>query len=555
MKTILNGIVVTMMAVLLVACGGNDTPVDESAVAIAAALTQTAVSQVNEPAVDEASTPAPSAAESTLVPPDDAEPITPAEEMPTGTTISLNGVSFNYDEAITGGAPTVALIPRTPQTPGPGHGGGNPESVRFDFPNGGSVDVFAVEEYLGLFPLEYEIVDAVEAMVAERPLTTDSPYPFLPPPPAAQIFAVQLGYVDFQNGAGARYLTQYAQAFLPVEPTYTFQGVTADGQFYIAANLPVSSDVVPIISDEEFNRYMNEDIDGYIVYMDETIAALDGLTADQFSPSLTAIDNMMASFMITPTDFPSPGAPTSEIPDCINDAEFVADVTIPDNTEIAHETTFDKVWTVRNTGTCTWTNKYSIRFDDGDEELVPQTIIPPTVEVPPGSDVDITITFKAPYLAGSYTSWWKMQSPAQRPFGDRFYLLIDVPQTDDNKPVTEVPGYGVIRGALAYPSNAIPAQTILFQNVNDSGQVFSLQTGEGWDSYENELPAGDYYVFARVVGDTSGFGGGYTAAVPCGLSADCTDHSLLSVTIREGSVIENIDVTDWYAPEGTFPFP
>jgi hypothetical protein len=210
---------------------------------------------------------------------------------------------------------------------------------------------------------------------------------------------------------------------------------------------------------------------------------------------------------------------------------------------------------VRNTGTCTWTNQYTVLYDDGDPELAAQTIIITPENVPPGSEADITITFQAPYLAGSYISWWKMQSPAKRPFGDRFYLLIDVPQTDDNKPVTEVPGYGVIRGALTYPSAAIPAQTILFQNVNDSGQFFSLQTGAGWDNYENELPAGDYYVFARVTGDTSGFGGGYTAAVPCGLSAGCTDHTLLPVTIREGAVTKNIDVTDWYAPEGTFPFP
>jgi len=554
MKSILTWIIIILLAALLVACGGDET-VDDNSVAIAAALTQTAVAQEAEPAVTEATIPAPSAIESTPTPVDDAEPIAPTAETATNPIAELNGVSFHYDEALTGGAPTAAIIPRTPRTEGPGHGGGNPESIRFDFPNGGYVDLFAVEEYLGLFPLEYETVDALEMMVAERPLTADSPFPYLPPPPAAQVFAVQLGYVDFQNGAGARYLTQYAQAFLPVEPTYTFQGLTTDGQFYIAANLPVSSEAVPVMSDEEFQRYMNEDIEGYIAYSDETIAALDGLTADQFSPSLTALDSMMASFTITPTDFPSSGAPTSEIPDCVNDAEFIADITIPDNTEIVHETTFDKVWTVKNTGTCTWTNQYAVRYDEGDSELMAQSILMPAAEVPPGSETEITITFEAPYLAGSYISYWQMESPARRGFGNRFYVLIDVPQTDENKPITEVPGYGVIRGALTYPSDAIPPQTILFQDVNDSGKVFSLQTEAGWSSYENELPSGEYYVFARATGDTSGFGGGYTTAVSCGLTAECTDHSLIPVTIREGQAVENIDVIDWYAPEGTFPFP
>ena len=275
------------------------------------------------------------------------------------------------------------------------------------------------------------------------------------------------------------------------------------------------------------------------------------------TPASPAIESTPT--IVNTTESIAPAEPTAvttaEISDCVNDAEFIADVTIPDNTEIAHETTFDKVWKVKNTGTCTWTNQYAVRFDEGDSELTAQSILMPAAEVPPGSEAEITITFKAPYLAGSYISYWQMESPARRGFGGRFYVLIDVPQTDDNKPVTEVSGYGVIRGALAYPSDVIPAQTILFQNVNDSGQIFSLQTGAGWDNYENELPSGDYYVFARATGDTSGFGGGYTTAVSCGLTAECTDHSLIPVTIREGQAIENIDVTDWYAPEGTFPFP
>ncbi len=46
--------------------------------------------------------------------------------------------------------------------------------------------------------------------------------------------------------------------------------------------------------------------------------------------------------------------------------------------------------------------------------------------------------------------------------------------------------------------------------------------------------------------------GGYTNAVPCGLSVDCTDHSLIAITVIAGQTI-TVDPGDWYAPEGAFP--
>jgi len=47
--------------------------------------------------------------------------------------------------------------------------------------------------------------------------------------------------------------------------------------------------------------------------------------------------------------------------------------------------------------------------------------------------------------------------------------------------------------------------------------------------------------------------GGYTKAVPCGLMATCTDHSLIPITVEAGKVAKEVKVTDWYAPDNTFP--
>ena len=87
----------------------------------------------------------------------------------------------------------------------------------------------------------------------------------------------------------------------------------------------------------------------------------------------------------------------------------------------------------------------------------------------------------------------------------------------------------------------------------DGSQRYALETEDGWDHYANELPVGDYYVFARVTGDESDSGGGYTADVLCGMT--CADHSLVPVTIEDGKATREVNITDWYAPAGTFPLP
>ena len=71
------------------------------------------------------------------------------------------------------------------------------------------------------------------------------------------------------------------------------------------------------------------------------------------------------------------------------------------------------------------------------------------------------------------------------------------------------------------------------------------------------IPAGKYYVVAYV--DTASSpdflpgAGGFTRAVPCGLTVHCEDHRLLAVDVSPGHETKGIDPGDWYAPEGAFP--
>jgi hypothetical protein len=122
------------------------------------------------------------------------------------------------------------------------------------------------------------------------------------------------------------------------------------------------------------------------------------------------------------------------------------------------------------------------------------------------------------------------------------------------------PPMGTITGSLSYPSSFIPSMRVAFFNLTD-GSVSYTDTGMNQGTYSIDLPEGTYNIVAYPYDAASytppapgapALAGGYTQAVPCGLLADCTDHSLIPVTVVAGQTI-TADPGDWYAPAGTFP--
>jgi len=122
------------------------------------------------------------------------------------------------------------------------------------------------------------------------------------------------------------------------------------------------------------------------------------------------------------------------------------------------------------------------------------------------------------------------------------------------------PPMGTITGKLSYPSSFIPPMRVVFFTL-DNAVVAYTDTAQNQGSYSLDLPEGTYHVVAYAYDPNAGVtptdgadnsAGGYTAMVPCGLSVDCTDHTLIDVTVVAGQTV-NADPGDWYAPQGTFP--
>lgn len=117
---------------------------------------------------------------------------------------------------------------------------------------------------------------------------------------------------------------------------------------------------------------------------------------------------------------------------------------------------------------------------------------------------------------------------------------------------TRPPLAGSISGKLCYPGSGIPPMTI-YAADQATGRSFKTHSkGPSDTSYriEGVLP-GTYVVYAWL--DDGKMGGSYSKAVPCGLSVDCTDHSLIPVTVKTGQDAAGIDVCDWYGPPPPAP--
>jgi hypothetical protein len=107
--------------------------------------------------------------------------------------------------------------------------------------------------------------------------------------------------------------------------------------------------------------------------------------------------------------------PTS-VPSCIDAATFIKDVTIPDGTYIDPGKSFTKVWRLRNSGTCTWTNQYALTFQSG-YQLGAASSIPLGGEIEPGKTLDLRIDLQAPQVMGSYWGFWMLRNASGQLFG------------------------------------------------------------------------------------------------------------------------------------------
>ncbi|MFF0371750.1 NBR1-Ig-like domain-containing protein [Micromonospora sp. NPDC005087] len=110
--------------------------------------------------------------------------------------------------------------------------------------------------------------------------------------------------------------------------------------------------------------------------------------------------------------------------------QFVADVTIPDGTQVKVNAHFVKVWALKNTGSVDWHNRFLARTNptgDDDGCRVPDRVA--VGDTPPGGQVMISVAVTAPNRPGKCWVSWKMVDehgkayfPSRRPV----YFMVTV---------------------------------------------------------------------------------------------------------------------------------
>ncbi len=123
--------------------------------------------------------------------------------------------------------------------------------------------------------------------------------PFLPLLNEQQALFAKVQYLDFKNGQGVRYLTQYNQGPVPVNNQalfYTFQGLSSDGRFYIAAVLPVTHPDLP--ATPALDPQSPVDPNDYPAYIQQMVNWLEEQPDGSFTPDLAALDAMIQSIEV-----------------------------------------------------------------------------------------------------------------------------------------------------------------------------------------------------------------------------------------------------------------
>lgn len=117
------------------------------------------------------------------------------------------------------------------------------------------------------------------------------------------------------------------------------------------------------------------------------------------------------------------------------------------------------------------------------------------------------------------------------------------------------PASGSITGKISYPSEVIPPERVVAVNIVTQ-EMFSTDVINQGIYVLTNLPVGTYHVVAYLQDPSqtaSSHSGGYSQAVLCGLTVNCTDHSLLDVEVKDDVTSTDVNPGDWNAPEGTFP--
>jgi hypothetical protein len=237
----------------------------------------------------------------------------------TSFTVDYEGVHFTAEPSLaTSIWPEMKPATPLPETlDGPSYWLAIPKHLRFTFADPdlslerrrmgfnlaaeGQILVFPLAELAGMNTLVPPKIGALRNLLLERGTVRAGDLPLLPLTNAGQVFHAQEEYFDSGFVQGLRFISQHSQDPHPIvlsqELFYTFQGLTDDGQYYVAAFFPLTTAVLPDKIEVEDWEAFHANYDAYLA---ETTAELNQLPPSEFTPDLTLLDALVTSLRIKP---------------------------------------------------------------------------------------------------------------------------------------------------------------------------------------------------------------------------------------------------------------
>ncbi|MDH3674622.1 MAG: WG repeat-containing protein [Anaerolineae bacterium] len=249
------------------------------------------------------------------------QPVDPAAVL---EEIGLTADELGIDYAGVAETITPQLRPAVPFEPAlSARLDGEPAHLRFVFDNEDLPEfagIYRDQAQLLIYPVEaYQAmareagtdevsqrIEALQTLLQDRPETIEGEIPVLPAfGDADQQLATRIKYLDFDGGAGIRFVTHYGVEAAPItdhSTFYTFQGLTDDGKYYIAYYHPAATKLLPADVEEIARLVPDHDTfaENFKTYLQETNDRLAGANTTDFTPNLVDLDTMIESLQIQP---------------------------------------------------------------------------------------------------------------------------------------------------------------------------------------------------------------------------------------------------------------
>jgi hypothetical protein len=227
-------------------------------------------------------------------------------------TVSYDHFSFAYTEAF-GQNVNISQYPGDPvESAGPGFSdaaytqfnvGYLPQAPDSFWETAAGIRVYHTEG-IRQYDFLQEQLDALQTLLNERPdlaaYSTGNDaenLPFIPVVPDGRPLQARAHYVENEAVQGVAYIFYTAAAAEPIlnnSLVYTFQGISKDGEYFINATFRLNASLFPAEMPSDFDYAAF--VDQFDSHMTESAAQIDAAAPEDFTPSLSEIDELIGTF-------------------------------------------------------------------------------------------------------------------------------------------------------------------------------------------------------------------------------------------------------------------